>query len=574
MSDAETFVTVVDDETPGLLLSLSQNTVDENAGTGAIQARVRRNTPGTSALTVTIAASTSGRVSTPSTVTIPAGEREVTFDVAPLDNVLLDGSRSVTLTISASGFSSDSSTIRLEDDEPGRLALSSTITATRNQGVLADATDTVDLTVSLTDGAGNVFGGQTVILSATSGAQLEVTQGQTGRAGVLSSKLRSARAGAIEVSALVRGPWGQVALQNKLTVGFDSPWLTARTEAVPGLPIIGLAGPIGTQPSRPASVSIGDALGGDGFGDVIVGNPGTRDVLGFSGDGSGALTSSIRPQVGQSAGEVLVKLDQGQSRPTIFIADPLGGQVHRFRDAGVPGNPDFSSVGALTMKEPARIDAELLDAQTGLDVVSAAATPQGGMTYFSSGSQIAETMTFPGIDVTALGSSEFGSVDANGTAVVIRRDTSSPRLPVFAIVDRLPINGQPVSLASGTIVGFDKTREIVSVNAGDGTLALLSRDSGALKEIARIKVGTDPQAVAVADLNGDLFRDLVCVNRGSKDISILLGDGQGKFVELLPRIKVGGGARDVAIGDINGDNRPDIVTANESDDSISVILSR
>src|SRR6266700_561127 len=43
--------------------------------------------------------------------------------------------------------------------------------------------------------------------------------------------------------------------------------------------------------------------------------------------------------------------------------------------------------------------------------------------------------------------------------------------------------------------------------------------------------GHQPFAVAVADFNGDGKLDLVVANLGSDNVTILLGDGRGGFVE-------------------------------------------
>lgn len=46
---------------------------------------------------------------------------------------------------------------------------------------------------------------------------------------------------------------------------------------------------------------------------------------------------------------------------------------------------------------------------------------------------------------------------------------------------------------------------------------------------ATLAVGSEPKAVAIADFNNDGKKDLAVVNRGLKNISILLGNGAGNF---------------------------------------------
>ena len=74
--------------------------------------------------------------------------------------------------------------------------------------------------------------------------------------------------------------------------------------------------------------------------------------------------------------------------------------------------------------------------------------------------------------------------------------------------------------------------------------------------------GTDPVAIATADLNGDGLPDLVVANNTSANISILLQDpaNPGQFIHAKNRF-TGGNPSGVAIGDLNGDGLPDIAVA-------------
>ena len=73
------------------------------------------------------------------------------------------------------------------------------------------------------------------------------------------------------------------------------------------------------------------------------------------------------------------------------------------------------------------------------------------------------------------------------------------------------------------------------------------------------------------DLDGKL--DLVCANRGSDDVSVLLGRGDGAFRKFI----VSSTGRDtgpysVAVADFNLDGVPDIVTANFRTSTGSILL--
>jgi len=61
--------------------------------------------------------------------------------------------------------------------------------------------------------------------------------------------------------------------------------------------------------------------------------------------------------------------------------------------------------------------------------------------------------------------------------------------------------------------------------AGKNVSILLGNGDGTFSRKPSVKVGTKPNAVTVADFNGDGKLDLAVVNSGSNSVSILLGAG-------------------------------------------------
>jgi FG-GAP-like repeat/FG-GAP repeat len=84
-------------------------------------------------------------------------------------------------------------------------------------------------------------------------------------------------------------------------------------------------------------------------------------------------------------------------------------------------------------------------------------------------------------------------------------------------------------------------------------------------------VGQAPSVVAVADLNSDGKPDVVVANRGSSNVSVLLGNGDGT---LQPAVNypVGTNPSSVQIGDFNGDGKLDLIVANEASSTLSALL--
>ncbi|HEV3340535.1 MAG TPA: Ig-like domain-containing protein, partial [Pirellulales bacterium] len=84
---------------PSLSLTLSPHTVAENAGPGAVSGSITRNNMDTSqALTVNLTSSDPSHATVASSVTIAAGATSAAFTVNPIDDNLVDGAHTVSIT--------------------------------------------------------------------------------------------------------------------------------------------------------------------------------------------------------------------------------------------------------------------------------------------------------------------------------------------------------------------------------------------------------------------------------------------------------------------------------------------
>ncbi|MCR9206818.1 MAG: Ig-like domain-containing protein [bacterium] len=97
--------TILTDEAPGLTIDIIAASISENGG--STTATVSRNTDTTEELIVTMAASDTSEVTLPQTVTIPAGQAtSAPFVINGIDDVVVDGTQTVTITASTSTVSS------------------------------------------------------------------------------------------------------------------------------------------------------------------------------------------------------------------------------------------------------------------------------------------------------------------------------------------------------------------------------------------------------------------------------------------------------------------------------------
>lgn len=106
-----------------------------------------------------------------------------------------------------------------------------------------------------------------------------------------------------------------------------------------------------------------------------------------------------------------------------------------------------------------------------------------------------------------------------------------------------------------------------------------------------IKVGSSVRKLALGDINGDKILDIVAAEHDSHDLTILLGDGAGRFTKrggtppcvmtgpiknpadgtmAIPRAHT----HEVALADVNGDGRLDILATSVSAHGVAVLLNQ
>jgi len=87
--------------------------------------------------------------------------------------------------------------------------------------------------------------------------------------------------------------------------------------------------------------------------------------------------------------------------------------------------------------------------------------------------------------------------------------------------------------------------------------------------------GDFPGAVTVGDFNGDGKLDVAVTNFNNQDLSVLLGHGDGSFVQATNSpIHIGHRPTAVAVGDFNQDGKLDIAVANAEDNNVVILLGK
>jgi hypothetical protein len=150
---------------------------------------------------------------------------------------------------------------------------------------------------------------------------------------------------------------------------------------------------------------------------------------------------------------------------------------------------------------------------------------------------------------------------------VMQVPEGAPPSPTSTAFDRMmiPTGHGPTSIAVADL-NHDHHPDLIVANFEDGTLSVLlgnGRDHFAQAPGSQFTCGPSPSDIAVADLNGDGNLDLIVANTGTPYITVLLGDGRGRFApsqhspfatQSFPHV------HGVVAADFMGNGKPAVVT--------------
>lgn len=87
-----------------------------------------------------------------------------------------------------------------------------------------------------------------------------------------------------------------------------------------------------------------------------------------------------------------------------------------------------------------------------------------------------------------------------------------------------------------------------------------------------LAVGENPNDIVLGDVNGDGRPDIITVNPGSRDISVLLGDGTGNFTPVKNSVSLDSTAHLVVMDDANNDKKPDVLISCHGSYGVTILL--
>jgi len=298
--------------------------------------------------------------------------------------------------------------------------------------------------------------------------------------------------------------------------------------------------------------------------DLVTINPGsnTLDVLASLGDGRFANPVAI--QTASPAQIVRIADFTGDGASDLAVLSSSGVSIYRSNGKGrflpaityaVPAEADGLTVADIN--RDGKLDLLVGDAYG--DVLVLLGQGNGTFLPYREANQAVELAV---TDLTGNGSKDIIYADQGLDRVVV--DYGGGQSAVLG--DRSQGILDPGAVALADLNG-DGIPDLIVANSGSNNVLIYpglgnGQFGPAVNGGHGYFVGTNPVAIAVADLNGQ--PDLLVANAGSNDVSVLLGQGQGASWTLIPgpRIKTQGGPDALAVASLTAGGIPDLFVAN------------
>jgi 6-phosphogluconolactonase (cycloisomerase 2 family) len=165
--------------------------------------------------------------------------------------------------------------------------------------------------------------------------------------------------------------------------------------------------------------------------------------------------------------------------------------------------------------------------------------------------------------------------NTNSNTVSVFSNTTSSGIVSFAAKQDITTGSSPSSVSTGDFNGDGKLDLAVS-NSGSNSVSVFRNtgSSGSISFAAKVDytTGINPQSVSTGDLDGDGKTDIAIANYGSDSVSVFRNTSSGGTISFAVKVdfRTGTNPNSIAIGDLDVDGKLDLAIVNVMSSSVSV----
>jgi hypothetical protein len=309
-----------------------------------------------------------------------------------------------------------------------------------------------------------------------------------------------------------------------------------------------------TTGTNPFGIAIGD-LDGDGKPDLVVTNGNAASISVFRNTATtgsinaGSFAAKVDFTSGSAPSDVQIADMDGDGKPDLIVDNFSSNTLSVFRNTGSTGSISTASFAAK------------VDFATG-------SHPRGVTVA----------------DIDGDGKPDIAVANSSGNTLSIFRNISgSGSFTTSSLATRVDFTtgARPIDIAIGDLDGDGKP-ELAVADGDSNTISVFrnisssgSITTGSLSARVKFTTGTDPESIAIADVDGDGKPDLAAGNYASATVSVFRNTAStgtinsGSFAAGAD-VNIGCNLSDTRLADMDDDGKPDIIIVCTGTDAVTV----